>query len=182
MVRTIISFILCKIRGEYTLKKLVKMGLKIGTNFAKENGVIIDPSHCWLIEIGDNVTLAPRVHILAHDASTKFYLGYAKIGKVTIGNNVFIGAGTTILPNVRIGDNVIVGANSTVTKSLENGFVYAGCPVKKICSIEQFIDKNKHLMKTVPCYGDEYTIRKKVDDIKKRQMLEELNDTFGFVR
>ena len=86
------------------------------------------------------------------------------------------------MPNVHIGDNVIVGANSTVTKSLENGFVYAGCPVKKICSIEQFVDKNKCLMKAVPCYGDEYTIRKKVDDIKKRQMLEELDDTFGFVR
>lgn len=95
------------------------MGLKVGTNFARLHGVILDPAHCWLIEIGNNVTLAPRVHVLAHDASTKFYLDYAKIGRVRIGNNVFIGAESVILPNVEIGDNVIVGANSTVTHSLE---------------------------------------------------------------
>ena len=47
---------------------------------------IIDPGHCWLISVGDRVTLAPRVHILAHDASLKETLGYTKIGRVKIGN------------------------------------------------------------------------------------------------
>jgi acetyltransferase-like isoleucine patch superfamily enzyme len=51
--------------------------------------VIIDYSHYWHITIGENVTIAPRVHILAHDASTKLHLGYTKIGKVDIGNNNF---------------------------------------------------------------------------------------------
>ena len=64
------------------------MGLRVGVNFNRLNGVIIDPAHCWLITIGDNVTLAPRVHILAHDASTKNYLNFTKIGRVNIGNNV----------------------------------------------------------------------------------------------
>ena len=63
-----------RLRGEYTTEKLVKMGMKVGKNFGRLNGVILDPSHCWLIEIGDNVTLAPRVHILCHDASTKQFL------------------------------------------------------------------------------------------------------------
>lgn len=45
----------------------------MGDNFHAQEGVIIDPGHCWLIEIGNNVTLAPRVHILAHDASTKIF-------------------------------------------------------------------------------------------------------------
>ena len=54
--------------------------------------------------------MAPHVQILAHDASTKRYLGYTKIGRVLIGNNVFVGAGTIILPSVAIGNNVIIGA------------------------------------------------------------------------
>ena len=73
------------------------MGLKVGKNFGRLNGVILDPSHCWLITIGDNVTMAPRVHILAHDASTQMNLKKAKIGRVTIGNNVYIGLNSIVL-------------------------------------------------------------------------------------
>ena len=68
-------------------------------------------------------TMAPRVHVLCHDASTKVHLGYTKIGKVKIGNNVFVGAESVIMPNVTLGDNVIVGANSTVTKSFPDNVV-----------------------------------------------------------
>ena len=74
----VLKEIVYRLRGEFTTEKLKKMGLKVGKEFGRLNGVIIDPSHCWLITIGDNVTLAPRVHILAHDASTKNYLNYNK--------------------------------------------------------------------------------------------------------
>ncbi len=114
-----------KLIKEENLEELIKNGLIVGKNFNMQRGTIIDNSHCWLIEIGDNVTLAPRVHILAHDASTKRELGYTKIGKVKIGNNVFIGANTTILPNVIIGDNVIIGANSLVNKNILSNTVVA---------------------------------------------------------
>ena len=134
-----------------------------------------------IIEIGDDVTLAPRVHILAHDASTIHYLGYAKIGRVVIGDRVFIGAESVILPNVRIGDDVIVGANSTVTHDLESGFVYAGSPAKKICSTKDYILKNRKLMEERPCYGEKYTVRQDVDEKRKEQMRKDLSDGFGFV-
>ena len=101
-----------RLRGEYTTEKLISMGMKVGKNFGRLNGVILDPSHCWLIEIGDDVTLAPRVHILCHDASTKTFMNYTKIGNVTIGNRVFIGAESVVLPGVTIGDDVVIGANS----------------------------------------------------------------------
>lgn len=182
VIKSIIREFVYRLRGEYTTEKLLKMGLKVGKNFARLNGVIIDPAHCWLIEIGDDVTLAPRVHILAHDASTIHYTGYAKIGRVIIGNRVFIGADSIVLPNVKIGDNVVVGANSTVSRDLESGFVYAGSPAKKICSIEEFIEKNKSLMKKRPCYEEEYTIRQNIDDEKKQKMNAELSDGWGFVR
>lgn len=105
---------------------------------------IIDPGHCWLISIGDNVTLAPRVHILAHDASTKRILGYTLIGRVTIGNNVFIGAGSIILPNVKIGNNVIVGAGSVVSRTIPDNSAALGTPARIICSYEEFVEKRKN--------------------------------------
>lgn len=65
IVRKILEYL----RGEpQHLGKLIKRGLKVGKNFHRMGGVIIDPSHCYHITIGDNVTLAPRVHILAHDS------------------------------------------------------------------------------------------------------------------
>lgn len=182
MLKKVIRSIIYRFRGEYTTEKLMKMGMKVGKNFYRLNGVILDPAHCWLIEIGDDVTLAPRVHILAHDASTVHYLGYAKIGKVVIGNKVFIGSDTVVLPNVCIGNNIVVGANSTVTRDLESGYVYAGNPARKICSIEEFVEKNRNLMRTVPCYSEEYTLRKNINVEKKKQMIEELSGSFGFVR
>ena len=170
-----------RLRGEYTTEKLVKMGLKIGKNFKRLNGVILDPAHCWLITIGDNVTIAPRVHILAHDASTKEFLNYTKIGRVSIGDNVFIGAESVVLPNVNIGDNVVIGANSTVTKDIPSNSVYAGNPAKFICTIDEYIEKNKRKMKDRPVYGGEYTLRQNVDNSKKQKMYEELENKIGFV-
>ena len=95
-------------------------------------GVIIDFSHCWHITIGDNVTLAPRVHILAHDASTRKFINYTRLGKVNIGNNVFIGASSTIMPGITIGDNVVIGVGSIVTKNIDSNVVVAGNPAKFI--------------------------------------------------
>ena len=63
------------------------------------------------------------VTVLAHDASTQIPLGVSKVGRVTIGNEVFVGRGTIILPNVTIGDRVVIGAGSVVTKDIPSGSV-----------------------------------------------------------
>ena len=124
-----------RLRGEYTTEKLISMGMKVGKNFGRLNGVILDPSHCWLIEIGDDVTLAPRVHILCHDASTKAFMNFTKVGNVTIGNRVFIGAESVVLPGVTIGDDVVIGANSTVTQDIPTNSVAVGSPARVICTL-----------------------------------------------
>ena len=142
-----------RLRGDYTTEKLISMGMTVGKNFKRLHGVILDPGHCWLIEIGDNVTMAPRVHILCHDASTKQFLNYTKIGRVTIGNNVFIGAESVVLPGVTIGDSVIIGANSTVTHDIPENSVAAGSPARVICSLEEYLAKEKARMAAAPCYG-----------------------------
>lgn len=117
-----------RLRGEFTTEKLISMGMQVGKNFKRLNGVILDPGHCWLIEIGNNVTMAPRVHVLCHDASTKAFLNYTKIGRVSIGDNVFFGAESIVLPGVTIDSNVVIGANSTITRYIPENSVAVGSP------------------------------------------------------
>lgn len=157
------------------------MGMKVGQNFGRLNGVILDPSHCWLIEIGDNVTMAPRVHILCHDASTKVHLGYTKIGRVTIGDRVFIGAESVVLPGVTIGDDVIIGANSTVTHDIPAGSVAVGSPARVICSTQEYLAKEKARMASAPCYGEEYTLRQNVSMDMRMQQKNELEGKIGYI-
>lgn len=170
-----------RLRGEYTTEKLIKMGMTVGKNFGRLNGVILDPSHCWLIEIGNNVTMAPRVHILCHDASTKQFLGYTKIGRVIIGDNVFIGADTVVLPGVTIGNNVIIGANSTVTHDIPDGSVVAGSPAKILCSLEEYLDKERTRMNNSICFGEEYTLRQNVSMEMRMQQKESLKGRIGYI-
>lgn len=173
--------LLYRLRGEYTTEKLVSMGMKVGTDFKRLHGVILDPGHCWLIEIGNHVTLAPRVHILCHDASTKSFLGYTKIGRVTIGDNVFIGAESVVLPGVTIGSNVIIGANSTVTKDIPDNSVAAGSPARVICSLDAYLEKERARMASAPCYGEEYTLRQDVSTEKRMQQKQELENKIGYI-
>ncbi len=176
-----IKELLYRLRGEYTTEKLISMGMTVGEDFNRLQGVVLDPAHCWLITIGNHVTMAPRVHILAHDASTKIFLGYTKIGRVTIGDNVFIGAESVVLPGVTIGDNVIVGANSTVTKDVPSNSVVAGSPAKVICSLEDYLEKEKARMEQSPVYGEDYTLRQAVSMEKRMQQKEELEGKIGYI-
>lgn len=176
-----IKELLYRLRGEYTTEKLISMGMKVGRNFGRLQGVILDPSHCWLIEIGDNVTLAPRVHILCHDASTKKFLGYTKIARVTIGNNVFIGAESVIMPGVTIGNNVIIGANSTVTHNILDNTVVAGSPARQICSLDEYLEKETERMKNSLCYDESYTLRKKVPKNLRMKQKEQLQNNVGYI-
>lgn len=159
------------LRGDSDISRLKKMGLRIGENYNFQGGVTIDKSHCFLIDIGNNVTMAPNVLVLAHDASTKKYIGYTKIARVKIGNNVFIGADSVILPGVKIGDNTIIGAGSVVSKDIPEGSVACGVPAKIICSTNEYIKKNREQMKKKPCYGEEYQYkvitREQIDEMRE---------------
>lgn len=164
-----------KLPHKTLLDKLKENGLKVGDNFNMLPECIIDYSHCWHIIIGDNVTLAPRVHILAHDASTKIYLNYTKIKNVTIGNNVFIGASSIIMPGVSIGNDVIIGAGSVVTKDVPENSLYGGNPAKYVCSTIDYIKKQKLEMKKDNVFDQDYTLREKINVQMKQEMISSIN-------
>ena len=173
---------LFKIDDRSQLEIAIENGLKIGKECHVMGECIIDPGHCWLIEIGDRVTLAPRVHILAHDASTKRILGYTLIGRVTIGNDVFVGAGSIILPNVKIGSRVIIGAGSVVTRDIPDNSVAVGNPAKVIGTFDDYERKRKEKFSDADSIFDEsYTIHQ-ITEAKKEEMKEKLSHGTGFVR
>ena len=84
------------------------------------------------IEIGNNVIVSAGAKIL----SSSLDLSDGRIKrkhthkKITIGNNVWIGAGAIVLPGVTIGDNVVVAAGTVVSKDLPGNFIYAGVPAR----------------------------------------------------
>lgn len=133
--------------GCETAEMLRKRGVIVGERL--QNYGIIDNGHGYLVTIGDDVIIS-AARILAHDGSTKIWTGKTKIAHVTIGNRVFIGGGSLILPNVTIGDDVIVGAGSIVNKDVPSNSVVAGCPAKVICSLTEYIEKNKDVMNSNP--------------------------------
>ena len=100
-------------------------------------------SEPYLIHIGNNSTIATNVSLLTHDASVGAILGRTVhsdlCGKISIGNNCFIGDKAIIMYGVSIADNVIVAAGSVVVKSiLEPGVIVAGVPAKVIGSVKNF--------------------------------------------
>ena len=155
-------------------------GFKHGQRCAFMGEVIIDPGHCWLIELGDDVTLAPRVHILAHDASTKRELGYTRIAKVKIGSNVFIGAGSIVLPGVTIGDNVVIGAGSVVSKDIPSNSVAAGNPCRVITTYQEYMGRKKTEMEESCVFDAAYHIDVISED-KKKEMTEKLENSAGYI-
>lgn len=107
----------------------------------------IFPSDPKLLYLKNNVVIATNVRFVNHDRVDILLKGlYNKdfkkfYSEIRIGNNVFIGADSVVLPGVTIGDNCIIGAGSIVTKDLEPGYVYAGVPAKKLGTFDNFINK-----------------------------------------
>ncbi len=83
------------------------------------------------IEIGDNVQIGPHVTIVTdnHDLENRYVL---KCRTVVIEDNVWIGAGASIMPGVRIGENAVIAGGSVVTKDVPANTVAGGNPAKAI--------------------------------------------------
>ena len=112
--------------------------IEVGEDFfANYNFTVLDVAK---VTIGDFAQIAPNVSIYTaghplHPESRNS--GYEYGIPVTIGNNVWIGGNTVILPGVTIGDNVVIGAGSVVTKDIPDNMIAAGNPCKVIREITE---------------------------------------------
>ncbi|WP_368791490.1 DapH/DapD/GlmU-related protein (plasmid) [Companilactobacillus farciminis] len=84
------------------------------------------------IKIGNHCKLANNVVIIDHDHDYKNGNNGYKLDNVILGNNVWVGANSTILKGVTIGDGAVVAAGSVVTKNVPKRAVVAGSPAKII--------------------------------------------------
>ena len=128
--------------------------------------------------MGNNVTLASGSSLLTHDGSTKKILGYSKVGRIDIGNDVFIGAFSIILPSVRIGNKVIIGAGSVVTRDIPDNSVAVGSPARVIGTYDDFVEKNRQLFNDTPVYDTHYS--KKSNQEKQKMKDDLLKSKYGF--
>lgn len=92
-----------------------------------------------LVSIGDRVTVSSNVTFITHDGAGWLIRDecgrrYFRRAPIQIGNDVFIGAGATLMPGVRIGNRVIVAAAAVVTKSIPDGYIVGGNPARVIGS------------------------------------------------
>ncbi|MBU2996741.1 acyltransferase [Cellulophaga baltica] len=137
------------------IKEKYKIITLSGVNYARYKGVKVGDncrilitsfgSEPWLISMGDKVTITSGVKLLTHDGST--WLFNDEKGRrylyrrVKIGNNVFIGSNSIIMPGVVIDNNVIVAAGSVVTKSVPTNSIVAGNPAKIIGNYSSYGEK-----------------------------------------
>ena len=85
------------------------------------------------ITVGDNSIIGYNTTLLAHEYLIREY----RLGEIVIGNEVMIGAHTTILPGVKIGDGAIVSAGTLVHKDVPGGAFVGGNPMRVIYTKEQ---------------------------------------------
>jgi acetyltransferase-like isoleucine patch superfamily enzyme len=90
------------------------------------------------IKMGDNVQLAPGVHIISANHELEDYDKHIPGRPIMIGSNVWIGSNTVILPEVQIGDNVVIGAGSIVTKDIPSNTIAAGNPCEALREKEPY--------------------------------------------
>ena len=130
--------------------KPIKYAKLVGVNVGK-NPHFYGPTSWgtepWLITIGDNVHITGNCKFINHDGGTLIFRDEIPDLEITkpiiVGNNVYIGEETMILPGVHIGNNVVIGARSVVTKDIPDNSVAAGVPCKVIKTTDEYLEKIK---------------------------------------
>lgn len=126
---------------EYCMLNSKGGDIKIGRD-TKINGFsTIQSTNGNSVNIGEGCAIAPYTRIVPNHKYKDGKIGNTVSLSTSIGNNVWIGAGVTIIIGANIGDNCIIGANSVVTKDIPSNTVYAGTPAKFIKTFDEYIQK-----------------------------------------
>lgn len=121
--------------------------ISVGDYFYSNHNLVIQDGA--KVTFGDNVFIAPNCCFTTaeHAIDPEMRKAGVEIAKpITVGNNVWIGAGSTILAGVEIGDNTVISAGSVVTKSIPANVVAVGVPCRVL---RQITEKDKN---TYPTY------------------------------
>ena len=123
----------------YKMKRLElsAAGVKMGVDCFISPDAYFDRIKKNMIEIGDNCMITRGCKILSHTDAFMggrqlIWTGKREFKKVKIGNNVYIGVDTVVMPGVTIGDNVVIGAKSLVNSDIPSNSVALGIPAKVI--------------------------------------------------
>ena len=126
--------------------------IHFGSNvYANYNLTMVDDTHIY---VGDNVLFGPNVTVCtaAHPIHIELRRKQAQYNlPIHIGNNVWIGGGSFIMPGVTIGENSVIGAGSVVTKDIPPNVVALGSPCRVLREIgeqdEKFYQKNRPIQR-----------------------------------
>jgi acetyltransferase-like isoleucine patch superfamily enzyme len=112
---------------------------------------ITDPAY---VRLGNNIVLSACT-LIGHDGSVDVIRratgkSVEATGKIDIKDNVFVGWGAIVMPNVTIGPNAIVAAGAVVTKDVPPGSIVGGVPAKVIGTFDDYAAKLEAQTKTMP--------------------------------
>lgn len=141
----------------HKLKLLYYRFFKSGVDYARFLGVKVGEqcyiasdvhfsSEPYLIEIGSHVAVTQRVMLHTHGGgrvARRYIPDFDIFGRVKICDYAYIGSSAQIMPGVTIGEGSLVAAGSIVTRSVPAGVVVAGNPAKNVCTVEEYIKRNK---------------------------------------
>lgn len=136
--------------GEAYIRWMRSRGIRVGegTRVVDPLNIKVDDTRPELITIGENVLLHEGTVLMTHDYASRAFVNrnaefIPSHGRITIGNNVWLGRGVTILKNVAIGDNVIIGLGSVVSKSIPSNSVAIGSPARVVCTFDEYQEKRR---------------------------------------
>jgi len=102
-------------------------------------------SEPWMISMGDNVYVTAGVQFITHDGGTlilrKDFPDLEWTAPISVGDDVYIGVRSLILPGVTIGSRSIIGAGSVVTRDVPPNTVVAGVPARPLMTVDEYLAK-----------------------------------------
>ena len=128
----------------YTIaEKFRKQGAKVGNNCSIQIDYLA--SEPYLVEIGNNVAIAPGAAFITHDGASVIFRdefpALRHFGKIIIEDNCFIGSGSIITAGVRVGKGSIVGPMSVVIREVKPGSMVIGNPAIQVSTVEKYKER-----------------------------------------
>lgn len=144
-LRKIVAAVLAKVSKKHFIRF-------IGLNYGEDIHIYGDPtdmfgSEPWCITLGNHVYITDGVRFITHDGGTLIFRDIVRDLEITkpikVGDYVYFGTRSMVLPGVTIGNRCVIAAGAIVTKNVPDNSVVAGVPGKVIKSADAYFDKLK---------------------------------------